>query len=103
MLLALAFYLFLLLGYAWWWFWVLLLLPDVSMVGYLHNVKTGALFYNIAHHKGLAIALIIAGLIFSPYLQAVGLIMLGHSSLDRMLGYGLKYTDSFKHTHLGEI
>lgn len=29
--------------------------------------------------------------------------MLAHSSLDRVLGYGLKYPDSFSHTHLGRI
>lgn len=39
----------------------------------------------------------------NPALQLAGLILLGHSSLDRVLGYGLKYADSFKHTHLGWI
>jgi hypothetical protein len=29
------------------------------------------------------------------------LVLYGHSSMDRMLGYGLKYADDFKHTHLG--
>jgi hypothetical protein len=37
------------------------------------------------------------------WLQLVGLILLGHSSLDRVFGYGLKYADSFRHTHLGWI
>ena len=32
-----------------------------------------------------------------------GLILFGHSSMDRILGYGLKYPDSFEHTHLGMI
>jgi hypothetical protein len=32
-----------------------------------------------------------------------GTILLGHSSLDRVLGYGLKYPDSFQNTHLGVI
>jgi Domain of unknown function (DUF4260) len=35
--------------------------------------------------------------------QAAGLIILGHSSFDRILGYGLKYSDAFQHTHLGMI
>ena len=26
-----------------------------------------------------------------------------HIAVDRLLGYGLKFTDSFAHTHLGEI
>jgi hypothetical protein len=32
-----------------------------------------------------------------------GIILLGHSSLDRVLGYGMKYTDSFRLTHLDWI
>jgi len=31
----------------------------------------------------------------------VGLIIYGHASFDRIMGYGLKYRDAFKHTHLG--
>jgi hypothetical protein len=38
-----------------------------------------------------------------PALSVAGLVMLGHSSLDRALGYGLKYPDAFQHTHLGTI
>jgi hypothetical protein len=38
-----------------------------------------------------------------PLLQLAGVILLGHSSLDRVLGYGLKHSDSFQHTHLGVI
>jgi len=29
--------------------------------------------------------------------------LLGYSSLDRVVGYGLKYPDEFKNTHLGVI
>lgn len=31
------------------------------------------------------------------------MIMFAHSSLDRCVGYGLKYGDGFQHTHLGRI
>jgi hypothetical protein len=30
-----------------------------------------------------------------------GTLLFTHASFDRILGYGLKYFDSFKHTHLG--
>jgi len=30
-----------------------------------------------------------------------GLLLVAHSSFDRMLGYGLKFPDDFKHTSLG--
>lgn len=36
-----------------------------------------------------------------PLLSLIGIVMLAHSSLDRVLGYGLKYPDSFQRTHLG--
>ena len=102
--LLLAFYLFLALPYAWWWFLVLLLAPDISMLGYLFGPQIGALVYNFVHHKGVAIALyLLGGYANLPLLQLVGLILFGHSSMDRVFGYGLKYGDAFEHTHLGLI
>jgi hypothetical protein len=104
LLAILAFYLFLALDLAWWWFLLLLLTPDLGALGYLLGPKVGAWTYNLVHHKGLAIALFIAGsYVQVQALQLAGLIILGHSSLDRVFGYGLKYTDSFQHTHLGMI
>jgi len=104
LLTLLSFYLFLALEYAWWWFPLLFLAPDLSMIGYLLGPKVGAWTYNLAHHKGLAVILFVLGAYLQwPELQFAGLIILGHSSFDRMLGYGLKYTDSFHHTHLGRI
>ncbi|MFN3665935.1 MAG: DUF4260 family protein, partial [Sediminibacterium sp.] len=35
--------------------------------------------------------------------QAKLLVLLAHSTFDRVAGYGLKYFDSFDHTHLGWI
>lgn len=32
-----------------------------------------------------------------------GILLFAHSCFDRVLGYGLKFTDDFKHTHLGMI
>ena len=87
-----------------WYFWVFLLSPDISILGYLINTKVGSITYNFAHHKGIAIAIIVLGyFLLSINLQFIGIIMFGHSSMDRMMGYGLKYPDSFEHTHLGMI
>nr|WP_317038961.1 DUF4260 family protein [Urechidicola croceus] len=33
----------------------------------------------------------------------IGIILFGHASFDRMLGYRLKNSDSFNNTHLGKI
>lgn len=96
-----AIYLFSRLTFAWWWFPALILAPDISMIGYLVNPYVGAIFYNIAHHKGLGIVIGLLGLMMgNQTLMLAGIILFAHSSMDRMLGYGLKYSDSFKHTSL---
>lgn len=100
-MLVLSIYLFTHLHFAWWWFLVLFLLPDIGMLGYFVNTRVGAVTYNFLHHKGLAIALYLAGLqLANESLQLAGLVLFGHSSFDRMFGFGLKYPDAFKHTHL---
>ncbi|WOK05590.1 DUF4260 domain-containing protein [Imperialibacter roseus] len=92
------------LDYAWWLFFAWLLAPDVSMIGYLFNTKIGAVFYNLAHHKGVAVACFVTGFVISsPEWMFAGLLLFGHSAMDRVFGYGLKYADDFKHTHLGWI
>lgn len=102
--LALAVLLFSQLQYTWWVFPACLLLPDLSMVGYLANPRAGALLYNIFHHKLLAVAFIAIGYwLDEPLASLAGVILLGHSAMDRALGYGLKYADSFKNTHMGWI
>lgn len=101
---VLSFYLFLNLDYAWWWFLALFLAPDLGMLGYLFGPRAGARTYNLFHHKGLAVLLfLLGGYMQVQGLQLAGLIILGHSSFDRLLGYGLKYSDAFQHTHLGRI
>src|SRR5690554_7338962 len=39
------------LEYSWWIFPMCLLLPDLSMIGYLISPKIGAWMYNFFHHK----------------------------------------------------
>jgi hypothetical protein len=46
----------------------------------------------------------VLGIVLSlPVMQLAGVILFGHSSMDRIFGYGLKYSDSFQHTHLGML
>jgi hypothetical protein len=97
-------YLFSLLNFEWWWFLVLILAPDLSMLGYIFGNKNGAFFYNIFHHRGIAVLLYILGSYLKmEFLQLIGIILFSHSSMDRIFGYGLKYESGFKYTHLGEI
>ena len=103
-MLGLSIFLFSKLDFPWWWYPLLLLTPDLSMVGYLVNPQVGAAAYNFIHHKALAIGIYVVGVMLGNQpLQLTGLILFGHSSMDRTMGYGLKHTDSFQHTHLGMI
>lgn len=100
----LGIYLFSLLPYEWWWFLALILVPDIGMIGYAAGSKAGAFTYNLFHHKGVAIVIYLLGVYLSqPVIQLIGVILFSHSAMDRMLGYGLKYNEGFKYTHLGKI
>ena len=97
-------YLFTLTDFAWWWYLALILAPDIGMLGYIINNKVGAITYNLFHHKAIAIAVLGLGYYLSdPWVTLSGIILFGHSSLDRIFGYGLKYADSFQRTHLGIV
>jgi len=102
--LVLGFFLFSMLTYSWWVFLALFLVPDTGMLGYLINTRVGAITYNLFHHKAIAVAIGIFGIYFvQEPLMLAGIVLFSHSAFDRMLGYGLKYQDSFKNTHLGRI
>ncbi len=76
--------------------------PDLAFLAIIVNKKVATIAYNAAHHKGLISFLMILGYLLSnELLILIGLIFMAHSCFDRMLGYGLKYFDSFDHTHLG--
>ena len=95
---------FLFLGPQWWAFPLLLLVPDVSMVGYLRGPRVGAIIYNLAHDLATGVVIAAVGLASgSVPVAAIGAIFVAHSGMDRMMGYGLKLPSSFKDTHLGRI
>jgi hypothetical protein len=101
---ALGGFLFSHLDFAWWWFPALILVPDISMLGYLLNPKIGALLYNFFHHKALGIAVMVFGYYFNDeQFTLAGSILFSHSAFDRVFGYGLKFESGFKKTHLGNI
>jgi len=100
----LAILLFSSLPYSWWVFPLFILLPDISMAGYIHNTQTGSRIYNFFHHKGLGVLIYGIGIwMGQPVLLLAGIIIFGHAAMDRIFGYGLKFPDDFKNTHLGRI
>ena len=85
-------------------FFLLLFVPDLSMIGYMYNPKTGASIYNLGHNLILPFALLgIACMNGYSLLLMIALIWVAHIFLDRALGFGLKYNDTFKQTHLQKI
>lgn len=97
-------YLFSTLDFAWWWFLGLILLPDISMIGYAFGSRIGAYSYNFFHHKAVALTVYLLGIYLgNSVVELIGIILFSHSAMDRMFGYGLKFTTSFNDTHLGKI
>ncbi len=91
-------------NFAWYWLPILFIVVDVSMVGYLANSRMGALTYNIGH--SLIGPTILVALYIATTDQAtlfISLVWLFHIFVDRALGYGLKHSAGFEHTHLGTI
>ena len=82
----------------------LLLVPDLSMVGYLRGPRLGALTYNLVHNWALGLAVLGAGAWSGVTgLTIAGAVLVAHVGMDRALGYGLKLPTSFQDTHLGRI
>ena len=82
----------------------LFFVPDVSFAFFLITKRLGAIAYNIFHHQGVLVLLFLIGFyVKEDSIMKVALIFLAHSTFDRVAGYGLKYFDSFDHTHLGWI
>jgi hypothetical protein len=91
----------------WGVFALLFLAPDVSLLGYLRSAdkgsanKASAAFYNLVHCYVLPLVL---GLLAWERGSVLGvqlaLIWMSHISFDRCLGYGLKFPESFRYTHI---
>jgi hypothetical protein len=86
----------------WILFIVLILSPDLAMLGYLRNARIGAWCYN-AFHTVVGPLLLGAVSIRFHNLLPLAIIWAAHIAMDRAFGYGLKYEDSFGHSHLGMI
>lgn len=91
-------------GLSWIALVALIAVPDLAILAYALNKRVGALAYNTVHNYALPLAL---GLLALYAEWSVGwqvaLIWVAHISVDRVLGFGLKYTTGFKDTHLNRV
>ena len=82
----------------------LLLLPDVSAIGYLAGPRIGSFTYNVVHNwvPGF-VTLGIGAWLASLEITLAAAILIAHVGMDRAVGYGLKLPSSFHDTHLGRM
>lgn len=92
------------LGGSWLLVLPLLLLPDLSAIGYLRGPRLGAFTYNVVHNWALGLAVLgLAVATNSVPIAIAGAILVAHVGMDRAVGYGLKLSTSFHDTHLGRM
>ncbi len=85
-------------------FIVLLLVPDLVFLVYLIDKEVGVLAYNVVHNYILPLGVIGLSLTADSTMGLLlGSIWLAHVGMDRMVGYGLKYSAEGKDTHLQRI
>jgi hypothetical protein len=102
--LAAAAFIYAQLGFSWLTFALLLLWPDLTFILYAANKQMGTVAYNLVHTYVFPIALAVIAIVsgWQPGIQ-FALIWFAHIGMDRVFGYGLKYSDDFKNTHLNRV
>ena len=80
----------------------LFLVPDLSLLLYTKEPSAVAsVIYNSTHSYVFAAVIgVLAIILKSALLGQISLVWVAHISLDRAFGYGLKYANSFKFTHI---
>jgi hypothetical protein len=83
---------------------VLVLVPDLSMLGYFLGARFGSALYNLFHLLVLPLLLIAFSIFYKQlWLLPYGLIWTAHIGVDRLLGFGLKYPTQFHDTHFQRL
>jgi hypothetical protein len=89
---------------SWWRFALWILVPDLSMLGYLAGKRVGTVCYNIFHTYSLPLAAFLGAFCLGRWeYGGLLLIWVAHIGADRFLGYGIKYEPAFRDTHLQRV
>ena len=91
---------------SWLLFVALLLVPDVSLLGYLveGNGRFAATFYNALHCYAVPLTVaLIAWRSHSVLCERIAVIWVAHIALDRFIGFGLKYAQAANPTHMQSV
>jgi len=92
------------LDYNLWLAVALILAPDLGLLGYLAGPRLGAYAYDALHTTVAPLALGVGAFLGDWTLGIeIALIWLAHIGVDRAVGYGLKYPDGPKPTHLQRV
>lgn len=87
-----------------WILLIFLLVPDISMIGYAVNNDIGSKIYNLGHTYVLPIIITLLYLLTNEEkILQISLIWLAHISMDRTIGYGLKYALGFNKTTIQKV
>ena len=91
--------------YKWIWFAILFFVPDIAIMFYMINKRVGSICYNIIHTYSIPIiGILINSLFFKmDFINIISLTFIAHISMDRFIGFGLKYPDDFKVTHIQNL
>lgn len=91
------------LNFSWKHYFLFFLTPDISIAGYLINKQIGSYIYNTFHTYIFPILLLLIGFNENEIFLKFGLIWIAHIAIDRFFGFGLKYKNDFKSTHLNKL
>lgn len=90
--------------FSWGAFALYLLAPDLAIIVYAVNQRSGQIVYNVVHTTIFPLALAVFSILNTNSLGLqIALIWLAHIGMDRAVGYGFKYPGSFKETHFSRI
>ncbi len=88
---------------SWLLFAILFFVPDVSLLGYVVKAsgRVAAMLYNFGHWYAVPLIVgLIAWKLHSLRGEQSAVIWIAHVAFDRSLGYGLKYPQVFRPTHI---